>query len=72
MDDINLRTVARCWVKSDILLTEAHEFLFIKHGKPCIREDALKKREEVDSLATVLQKLRQADTDGSDSQGHSG
>ena len=53
-EKISVATIARCWIKAKILPTEVQEALIMKHGKPRVREDVRRKRDELDRLAEIL------------------
>ena len=65
-EKISVATIARCWTKAKILPTEVQEALIMKHGKPSVREDVRRKRDELDRFAEILKKLQLDAPAGSD------
>lgn len=59
-DSLTVRTIARCWIKADILPRFMHHELIFEHGKPT---ESLKRecyRREVEEISRLLEKMKMA------------
>ena len=66
MEKISVATKAHCWIKAKILPTEVQEDLIMKQGKPRVRDDLRRKRDELDILAELFEKPQLDAPAGSD------